>query len=73
MPSTQTKNLVWVENNEMVQECIETHRKQTAAGIIKRRGHREYVWHNQIHKTCTEKAKLSVCVRDKYKDTLYKH
>ena len=42
---------------------MQTYRKQTATGIIKRRGRREYVWHNQIHKTCTEKAKLSVCVR----------
>ena len=30
MPSTQTKNLVWIkiENNEMVQECKRTENKQ---------------------------------------------
>ena len=42
---------------------MKTYRKQKATGIIKRRGRTEYVWHNQIHKTCTEKAKLSVYVR----------
>ena len=61
------KEFGWVENNEMVQECIHGYYKLN----IERRGRRESVWHNQIHKTCTKKAKLSVCVRINFESTTY--
>ena len=54
MKQTRQQKLVWVEIKQK-DSGMQKYRKQTAAGIMKRRGRKEYVWQNEYIKHVYER------------------